>query len=62
MTDRLHPFALALTPSEGELLMRAVRELAEREDDPRAWDVVAMVENAVHVVAVAALAPREKAA
>jgi hypothetical protein len=54
--------AVALTVPEQKLLIRAVRELAEREDyvrddSVRAADVLEMLENAPDVGALAALAP-----
>lgn len=51
------PVGIALTPAERDLVLRAVRELVEREDSPQAVDVLAMLENALPVGAVAALDP-----
>ncbi len=50
------PVAVALMPSERELLTRAVTELLEREDSPQAEGVLVMLVNSLDVGAVAALA------
>jgi hypothetical protein len=52
-----HAVAIALTPREQRWLIRAVRELAEREDSPYAADVLEMLENALDARYVPALAP-----
>jgi hypothetical protein len=52
-----HAVAIALTPREQRLLIRAVRELAEREDSPAAADVLEMLENAIDARAVSGFAP-----
>jgi hypothetical protein len=54
-----HAVAVALTAPEQRLLIRAVRELAEREDAPQAADVLQMLENALDARAVPGLAPVE---
>jgi hypothetical protein len=55
-----HAVAIAITPPEQRLLIRAVRELAEREDAPQAADVLQMLENALDAPAVPGLAPVDK--
>jgi hypothetical protein len=52
--------AIALTSSEQTLLIRAVRELAEREDAPQAADVLEMLERALDAGYVAGLAPVDR--
>jgi hypothetical protein len=53
-----HAVAIALTPPEQRLLVRAVRELTEREGPSQAAaDVVWMVEHALDVRAVDGLRP-----
>ena len=49
--------AIAITSPEQTLLIRAVRELAEREDSPAAADVLEMLENALDARFVPGLAP-----
>jgi hypothetical protein len=47
MTRRSGPVGIALFPNERELLLRALRELAEREEDSRvAADLTTMLERA----------------
>jgi hypothetical protein len=55
-----HAVAIAITPPEQRLLIRAVRELAEREDSPQAADVLRMFENALDTRAVPGLAPVDR--
>jgi hypothetical protein len=45
------------TPTERELVVRAVRELAEREDTPRAHEVPEMLEGALELGALELFEP-----
>jgi hypothetical protein len=47
-------------PAERKLVLRAVRELAEREVSPQAADVLQMLENALDVRAIPGLAPVDR--
>jgi hypothetical protein len=53
----VRPVAVALMPQERKLVLRAVRELAEREGSPQALDVLQMLENALDARSVPGLAP-----
>jgi hypothetical protein len=47
--------AVALTPAEQRYLLELLQREAEKQDEPIAWDILQMLENAVEPGLVASL-------